>query len=245
MKNTFTLFITALSLCFASTLRANIDVVFDLGGKYPSTGNVNNITTAPTASPFTDYTTGESISGMSFEAAGFYTYLYNSISAWTGSTVDWVDDNIGDDGFMANTNGGTATLTIRGLDASKNYKVELVSIGMNANATPVYITEALKANGNWADRTYNGVTGASLQAWYANSYYSSSMGEDDFLIWDSVAAPDGVLTISLMDISDFSVNTYVNGLRISTVPEPAQCAGAIGAVALLGAQLRRRRKQAA
>jgi len=227
--------LTALLLCGASSLSADIDIVLDFGAQYLSTGNVNNITSySSSTTDLIDYQTGGTLSGSFVSFSGFTSVWYN-VNGWTGGTLDWVNADIGNDYFSSATDLGVSTVTVSGLTPGF-YKVE-VSASLYSGLTTAH--EDITIGGSFADSERNG--GTSL-----GDYWSFVPGEgaDDYLIWDYIDASSGSITVTITEaVSGVPNSSAISGLHITTaVPEPATYAGMMGGIALLGALIRRRRK---
>jgi hypothetical protein len=252
MKQTRLLLASAL-LFTASPMLAATSFVVDFGsGTASSTSTANNISTINTTSSITVGTDGSTLSGISLTTSG----LLNSINgtAWTGGTLNWVNDALGDDYFRGGSTGEgfdktstghyVATVTITGL-AAGYYKVQLCSAS-SINDSSAYSIEDIKVAGSgsatFATSNSAGTTGTGNNG---DDWNTGVIGRTTYLIWDSVYTSTGTITITITDTSTLSNNIFLNGLYVATaVPEPAQTAGIFGALAIAGAMLRRRLKKA-
>ena len=141
------------------------------------------------------------------------------------SDTTWAEDAVKDFIYLYDT---TAIITLSGLSAGKDYKVEIV-----ASRDDSRIGTFATVNGESADHSNSDITDEStLENWV----YS----EDDWLVWDGVSIGEGDdLTISVTKSVAVGVDYgVINAIRISEAPEPAT----IALFGIGGVLLRKRKK---
>jgi hypothetical protein len=119
--------------------------------------------------------------------------------------------------------GETGTYTFANLTSSY-YRVEVVT----ARTTFNYLN-TITVNGLLANRTYLGTPVAT--PWGSES---DGLTPGNWLIWDNVAAVNGV--INLMDVADPNTLGMINAVRLVSVPEPGSFVlASLGAAFVLAA----------
>jgi hypothetical protein len=220
---------------------SNLDFIVDFGTVYPSSSNtVNDVTTYNASTSITKDTNGNTLSGISLTSTGAISIGASSTSAWGSSTIDWVTPTMGTD-FMnlgnGSTDGTTGTITITGLSAG-SYKIQLVSAQNNATSLADIKVAGSDSVYAFADSDYNN-SGATGDNWQA-----LSNGKNNILIWDAIyISTGGTITITFTDVSSSSNIMFLNALRVTAVPEPAQVASVFGGLALLGAWFARKKRR--
>ena len=164
-------------------------------------------------------------------------------SGGTGGTVGafsdgWLTSAAAGQAVSGTVAGGAVQLAFSGLDASLDYRLEVVSLA----ATDSGITADYTANGVFADVTAKELmsgSGASGQVGDDWRPFTDGASAEDWMVWTSLTAADGTLTLNV--VPESGSRAQINALRLAgtaSVPEPSGYAAFV-AVALFAA-LRRR-----
>ncbi len=216
------------------------EIRLDLGAAYTPAGNWNVATTPRDGgmSNLIEYETGnETAVNVAWDMS-----LETSASGnWRGDYVndaqDWVVNAAGDDMFYTILYpGGNLGVTFSELSEAA-YRVEVLCshdavLDMQSYTFTTY-DMGFSISGAAADRTYQGNPIPARWDWYYNGCMKS-----DWLIWDSVSAVDGEISIDLIGSDEF-IKAGANAIRlVGIVPEPASALSLLVGGGLLTAMRR-------
>ncbi|MEJ6780921.1 MAG: PEP-CTERM sorting domain-containing protein [Akkermansiaceae bacterium] len=148
--------------------------------------------------------------GQSLSAGGL-TFTFGT--GWQGSFADGAPNNLQGDRVFAPT-GFAATMTISGLDITKNYNIALIGASLNTGGFETDFT---------IGATTKTATAAPISG-TGNGALTFVEG-DSHVLFSGISGGTGSITFSVTDSVDpDSANGVLSGLQIEEVPEPSTTA---------------------
>ena len=210
-----------------------------------STGNIVNFNSAANdARTLIDFATGAT-STISVTTAGFGNLNASNGGIYANpSSANTFVKPAGMDEFGSvngnNTVFGAATLTISGLSASMTYELTFGSNRNNATSRPsIFTITGADAFTNSSDATIS----TTLLANDTTTVIAGNNNAGLVARFTGInAGADGTFVINMSTTSNSGDLFYINGLNLTAIPEPSTYALLVGALVLVGAMSRRRRR---
>ncbi len=203
-------------LLVSTTARAGLlDVRVDLGGSANTPAGWNTIENpTDTSTVHTLDNFDGSSSGISLQITDAFGQSGMNVGpfSWSNPEGSWIDVNVLYD--YAYLNGGNVgQITLSGMAAGDTYQVEMLAIRTASSLTG---GETYRVN-NEAGMVVDGGGAATYWDGTVNGY-----NNQDFMRWDNaIANSTGRIVIDVAHGSATNAHAFINGLRISAVPEPS------------------------
>ncbi len=176
--------------------------------------DLNNITKVH--ADLTDFNTGLVAPVTLQITKGFFLSGINStnVLGWSSPDAPWVVDTVLRDYAMVYSSGNPCQITVGGLDTDSDYQIDLLSVRSASGVGVFTITD--ESGTNYDD------TGDS-SVWNASTH---GMQDKRIMTWSDLAPDvDGKIIIDVNYTTNYA---FLNGMRITEVPEPSTFLIAMG-----------------